>query len=270
MPDLARIPLAGIVSEGATAVVRRAGRFLLAELRGPHRVLSTSAYRGGQRDDIRFLVNHQTCEARGDSDRLERVRGLGTAGYHRFACGEAGVDPERTALMGTAANMACLAHRRAAYADLLAEAFVTAGVGGNAARAGDPARWVETDSGWSECEPEAGTINTLLLLNCEVTAAAQARAVVTMTEAKSAALAELAVPSLYSPTIATGTGTDQFCLAAPLDTGSRPKEATGPHAKLGELIGKAVKGAVAEALRWQNGLERTARLTGEGQGVKVS
>ena len=58
-----------------------------------------------------------------------------------------------------------------------------------------------------------------------------------MTEAKSAALADLAVPSRYSPTIATGTGTDQFCLAAPLEPGRRARESTSPHVKLGEIIG---------------------------------
>ena len=76
-----------------------------------------------------------------------------------------------------------------------------------------------------------------------------------MTEAKSAALAELAAPSRQSPTIATGTGTDQFCVAAPLDPRRTPRAATGPHAKLGELIGRAVLDGVKEALRWQNGLE---------------
>ena len=38
-----------------------------------------------------------------------------------------------------------------------------------------------------------------------------------MTEAKSAALQRLAVPSCYSADLATGTGTDQYCVAAPLE-----------------------------------------------------
>ena len=42
----------------------------------------------------------------------------------------------------------------------------------------------------------AGTINTMLLLNRPMTAAALARAIVTMTEGKSAALQRLAVPEL--------------------------------------------------------------------------
>ncbi|MDE2758160.1 MAG: adenosylcobinamide amidohydrolase, partial [Acidobacteriota bacterium] len=54
---------------------------------------------------------------------------------------------------------------------------------------------------------------------------------------------------------ATGTGTDQFCLAAPLDPGRKARDSTSPHVKLGEIIGVAVKDATKEALRWQSGLE---------------
>ncbi len=247
---------------------RRAGRFLLVELLTPHRVVSTSAVGGGQREDVSFLVNHQSCEAAGDAVRYEHIARLGPAAYHAAACAEIGVPPDRTALMGTAANMACAAHGSADFDELRVDAFATAGVAGNAARAGDPARWTEGGDGrWRRVEddvadtpaagtaPRDGTINIILLLDCPVTPAAQTRAAVTLTEAKSAALAELAAPSRYSPTIATGTGTDQFCLAAPLDPGRTPRTATGPHAKLGELIGRAVMQAVKEALRWQNGLE---------------
>ena len=38
-----------------------------------------------------------------------------------------------------------------------------------------------------------------------------------MTEAKTAALQRLAAPSCYSTDLATGTGTDQYCVAAPLE-----------------------------------------------------
>ncbi|MCY4262420.1 MAG: adenosylcobinamide amidohydrolase, partial [Candidatus Dadabacteria bacterium] len=136
-----------------------------------------------------------------------------------------------------------------------ADAIITAGVSGNAARAGDPASWHEASEGWKQVSPHAGTINIMLLLNCSVTPSALARAVITMTEAKSSILAELAVPSLYSATIATGTGTDQFCVAAPLASKTRPREYTGPHSKLGECIGTSVREALRESLRWQNGLE---------------
>ena len=233
----------------------RAGRYLVAELLAPHRVLSNSAHVGGQREDLRYLVNHQSCEATDDRERHELIAAAGQVAYHHRVCAELGLSPDETAVLGTAANMVYAAHRTATFDGLRVDAFTTAGVAGNAARAGDPAAWTETDDGWRRASPPPGTINTILLIDCPVTPAAQARAVVTMTEAKSAALADLAVPSRYSPTIATGTGTDQFCLAAPLDPKRRPKESTSPHVKLGEIIGVAVKESVAEALRWQNGLE---------------
>ncbi len=248
-------------------VARRSGRFLLVELLAPHRVLSTSAECGGERDDVAFLANHQSCEATGDAARHKRISELGQAEYHREVCAELGVPPERTSLLSTAANMAYAVHRPAVFEDLRVDMFVTAGIAGNATRAGDPAHWLETPDGrWQRvaaagdpvetaAAPPEGTINTILLLSCPLTPAAQARAVVTLTEAKSAALAELAAPSRQSSAIATGTGTDQFCLAAPLDTRRTPRTATGPHAKLGELIGRAVLDGVKEALRWQNGLE---------------
>ncbi len=259
---------ADVLQRSDLSVARRHGRFLLVELLAPHRVVSTSAVGGGQREDLSFLVNHQSCEAAGDVVRYEHIAELGTAAYHSAACAEIDVPPDRTALMGTAANMAYAARGSAGFDDLRVDAFATAGVAGNAARSGDPARWMEgADGRWRRVEddgatdpdtgaaPRDGTINIILLLDCPVTPAAQARAAVTLTEAKSAALAELAAPSRYSPTIATGTGTDQFCLAAPLDPHRTPRTATGPHAKLGELIGRAVIDAVKEALRWQNGLE---------------
>jgi len=62
------------------------------------------------------------------------------------------------------------------------------------------------------------------------------------------------VPSRQSPDLATGTGTDQYCLAAPLD-GAATFTSTSSHMKLGELIGRAARDATMEALRWQNGLE---------------
>lgn len=233
----------------------RSGRFVLVSLLRPHLVISTSAHRGGEREDLLFLVNHQSCEASADTTRLAHIDAMGPVSYHREVCRELRVNPDRTALMGTAANMAYASHRQAAFGDLRADAIVTAGVSGNSARAGDPAQWTETDEGWERVAPYAGTINIILLLNLPVTPSALARAVVTMTEAKSAALAELAVPSRYSATIATGTGTDQFCVAAPVDAKCKPRDATGPHTKLGEIIGVSVRDAVKEALRWQNGLE---------------
>jgi hypothetical protein len=100
----------------------------------------------------------------------------------------------------------------------------------------------------------AGTINTMLFVSHPLTPAALARVVITMTEGKSAALQKLAVPSKRHVDLATGTGTDQYCVAAPL-AGPMTLTTASPHMKLGELVGAAACAATLEALRWQNGLE---------------
>jgi adenosylcobinamide amidohydrolase len=232
----------------------RNGRFLVMELLTPHRTLSTSSRNGGQSETLRFLVNHQSCEGTDHKERHTHISELGPEAYHDAACLEINLDPNAVAMMGTAANMNYAAVVQHSDAPLMVTAVVTAGVHGNAACAGDPAAWKETEKGWQKIAEPGGTINTMLLLNHSVTAGALARSVVTMTEAKSAALQRLAVRSLYSREFATGTGTDQYCVAAPL-TNKPPLTSTSPHAKLGELIGTAVRDATMEALRWQNGLE---------------
>jgi len=236
------------------ASLRRRGRFLVADLLEPHRVLSTSSRNGGQVDHVRHLVNHQSCEGAGHEARYRAVTEGGQEAYHDTVCAEVGVPASATATMGTAANMNYAVLVTESDAAVEVTAAVTGGVQTNAACAGDPAGWREGAGGMEKVAQVAGTINTILLINTPVTLSALARCVVTLTEAKTAALQRLAVPSCYSADLATGTGTDQYCLAAPLQ-GAPPLTSASPHFKLGEIIGVAVRKATMEALRWQNGLE---------------
>lgn len=235
-------------------VLRRQGRFLVAELAVPHQVLSTSAVNGGQTSHVRFLLNHQSCEGAGHLGLHQRITEIGYAAYHAEICIEASLPPDATVVMGTAANMNYAAISAATDEDVEVVAIVTAGVEGNATCAGDPAHWRETDSGMQRIPAHAGTINIMVLVTPPLTAGALARSAVTMTEGKSAALQRLVVPSRQSQDLATGTGTDQFCIAAPAGTDGA-RSSTSPHIKLGELIGHTVRQATQEALRWQNGLE---------------
>ena len=235
-------------------LLRRRGRCLVAELREPHRVLSTSVANGGQADHVRFLLNHQSCEGAGHQEVLRVIGEIGHPAYHARVCDEAAVPPAETAMMGTAANMHYAACVTEADEGVEVTAVVTAGVEGNATCAGDPANWRETDAGMEKVPAYAGTINTILLVNRPLSAPALARAVVTTTEGKSAALQRLAVPSRQSADLATGTGTDQFCVAAP-SRSEGTRTSVSPHVKLGEMIGLATRRATQEALRWQNGLE---------------
>lgn len=243
-----------LLEQTETFAVRQRGRFLVAELRTPHLALTTCDINGGLRRELRWLVNHQSCEGHGHADHLHQMLAAGPRPYHDKLCAELELDPARTAVMGTAANMeyASLATERDAA--LAVTAVVTAGVHGNAGRAGDPGKWDVTTANCRQVPPIAGTINTMVLFSCGLTEPALVRAVATMTEAKSAALADLSVGSRQSAGLATGTGTDQFCLAAPL-TAEPPRSWTGKHTRLGELLGRAVLRATKESLRWQNGLE---------------
>lgn len=243
-----------VLREASHCRLRRHGRFLVAELLRPHFVLSTSIKNGGQRDDIRYLVNHQSCEGKDHKERQTVIAEMGLEQYHDSVCHEIGIELDAVALMGTAANMNYASVVEKTAGDIAVTAIVTAGVQGNAACAGDPTTWRETENGWQKTAPFAGTINTMLLLNQPLSSGAMASAVATMTEAKTAALQRLAIRSLYSPDCATGTTTDQYCIASP-QSGAFALKSTSTGVQLGELIGLAVRDATLEALRWQNGLE---------------
>lgn len=246
-----------VLHEDGNLRIRRDGRFLVASLRRPHRVLSTSMVGGGLREDCTHVVNHQSCEPSGDDAAMRLWKALGPEGSHREACGEAGTDPATTALCGTAANMRCASLSRRSFEELEVTVVSTAGVEGNATRAGDPARWHEVETGSRMVEPAelSGTIVVLGFLSVPCTAGCLTKASSMLVEAKTAALWDLRVPSRQSDRPATGTGTDQFALASPLaGEGEWERRFSGSHNKLGQILSEAVHESVSQALTLQNGL----------------
>ena len=79
------------------------------------------------------------------------------------------------------------------------------------------------------------------------------RAIISATEAKTAALQDLDIRSSYTPRIhqATGTGTDNIIV---VEGEGIQVDNSGGHSKMGELIARAVYGAVQEAVYRQNGI----------------
>ena len=63
-------------------VVRRSGRFLVADLLTPHDVLSTSVRHGGQFQGARYLLNHQSCEGTAHHERHRVMTEAGLERYH--------------------------------------------------------------------------------------------------------------------------------------------------------------------------------------------
>ena len=88
-------PSGDLLVDARAFAAHRFGRFLVAELRVPHRVLTTSACGGGQREDVRFLANHQSCEATDDRERHHRIASLGPVAYHAGAVARSASIPTR-------------------------------------------------------------------------------------------------------------------------------------------------------------------------------
>lgn len=148
-----------------------------------------------------------------------------------------------TSFLFTGADMANLSVQTADFKDIKIYALVTAGVEGNALRLSqDEGRYYEP-----------GTINIIILSNYQLLPRAMSRAIIDVTEAKTAALQDLDIRSTEQPVPwqATGTGTDNIIVV-----GGQGKtlEYAGGHSKLGELIGKAVYMGVQEAIAKQNGI----------------
>ncbi len=158
------------------------------------------------------------------------------------------IAPEEIAMLATAADMDNRAVVVKEFKPFVVVALVTAGAKTNALRTGvDEGNYIEG------MEPQ-GTVNIILLTNAQLTDGAMARAIITATEAKTAAFQDLNVPSSYTKGAqATGTGTDNIIVVT--ETNGPRVSYTGGHSKIGELIGKAVYEAVVDALKKQNGFE---------------
>jgi adenosylcobinamide amidohydrolase len=246
--------------------VHREEKIIYVKFLAPHRVLSTCrSSAGGLRDDLEYLYNHQACEPIGHHLNTHEAAVHAPDEYRRLISERHGLPAIRCATLGTAANMNNVAIVHASFRELEVVAICTGGVETNAGRAGDPASYYQVDGRFEMLDREApevspGTINTMVLINRELEPGVMVSAVITATEAKTAALQELGVPSRYSDGLATGTGTDQIAVAARLGTGT-PLFDAGKHSKLGELIGRTVHDAVRQALAAQNGLTPLRRCS---------
>lgn len=230
-------------------------RTLLIDFLRPQSILSSS---DGYLERIETVGNtyspaptwpiyHQLGFERSKAD-IFRVLNLAPPG----APGETRPRQGRTAsLMVTGADLNNLALKSATYEGLTVTALVTAGVSGNALRAGrDEGAWHEQPEG--QATPP-GTINIIVLANQQLSAAAMTQALITITEAKAVTLGDMDIRSSQTPLTnpASGTGTDGIIVVS--GEGSRLTYAGG-HTKLGQLMAEAVSQALREALLKQNGL----------------
>ncbi len=208
---------------------------LIIDFKEPLTVVSTLE---GQRSEIETVGNHFSPPPCWGLSHKSGLKGERDRVY-----GVIGKSIKTSTFLFTGADMDNLAVVKEQFKEMAVYALVTAGVTSNAMR-------MSQDNG---AFYEPGTINIIILPNMQLTARAMTRAIISATEAKTAALQDLDVRSRYTPLLnqATGTGTDNILVVQ--GTGKRIDNAGG-HSKMGELIAKAVYAGVKEAVFKQNGL----------------
>ena len=209
---------------------------LLVSFKEKRRLISTlNGY-----DEVHFVANSY------QPDELSQIIMKDYSAFEKdFPCA-LGIPNNDLSFLSTGANMNNVAVCEKSYRDRIVCCFATGGVG-NALRSGvDTAVWIEQDGFYTKT---LGTINIILLTNVTLTEGALAKAIITATEAKTAALQDMDARSSVSPkNQATGTGTDNMIVVSGVDPDKKVRT-TGGHTKMGELIGAATKVAVYETIK---------------------
>ena len=212
----------------------------------PRQVLSTSPLNGGYREDLTALFHYDETR---EETPICTMRAETYEEHAALIAEELGLNRHTVAGLTTAAHMRNAVCEEEVCGGVNVTAIVTAGVDRNGVRVGEPTQWDERETQ----QHVAGTVNVFLAIDAHLKESALVRAVITATEAKTAALQELLAPSLWTTGLATGTGTDGIAVIANPQSKIFLTDA-GTHSKLGEGIGKAVKRAVKKALFLQTGL----------------
>ncbi len=225
---------------------------MLVRFSGHHRVLGTNTgflrARAVMNHAAHHGIWHKAEEAVNDGRVCGGKRYL--EAVRKKAAGRLGISVAELAHMGTAADLDNGAIVTWKWPPFTVAALVTAGAETNALRIGrDEGAAMEPDSG------PAGTVNIIVLTDARLSDGAMAQAIITVTEAKTAAFEDLMIPSSFTKGVqATGTGTDSVIIVS---GNSGPKITyTGGHGRIGCLIGRVVHEAVIEALGRQNGFRQ--------------
>lgn len=228
--------------------VLREGNSIIVRLHGRRKTLSSSAPNGGLHIGLTSVFNH---DSKPESHKNCRMLAPTMAEHMALEAQGIGLDAAQCTGLITAADMDNAAIRQLSYDDFSVTAIVTGGIEENGGRVGDPASWHEKQG--VTLPLKLGTVNTILYISADLTDEALVRALITCTEAKCAAIQELAAASCYSSGLATGSGTDGTVIICDAESPVLLTSA-GKHYKLGELIGRTVIPALKEALYKQTGL----------------
>jgi len=216
-------------------------------------VSSTSPLNGGTTDALNSVFNFDETPESGGWCQMKAETYEGHLGV---IANELGLERDSTTGLSTTVSIENTVILQSEYHGKEIVVFCTAGVDVNAARAGDPAGY---DEATVTADVHKGTINLIVSCDVALPPGSLNRAIITLTEAKSAALQELVVGSCYSQELATGSGTDGIIVISN-PSSDLTLSNTGAHSKLGEILGRLTKRAVKKALYAQTGLDVLRQL----------
>jgi len=203
--------------------LERTHRHIHVQFDSPSWVISSAVLNGGliQADHI---LNLNIRDHIKDGCKKHKPPEITLAKY----CADCGWSGKTVGMM-TAASMDSFRMARVTEQKVDIIVLVTAGLS-NVRRAGDYAEHREIGASASA----TGTINIICLTSACLTQAAMIEAIITATEAKTAALQNLGIKSPVSDAPATGTGTDAIAIA----TGQGPLKIKycGKHVIFGEIL----------------------------------
>ncbi len=203
-----------------------------------HYALSTAIYGGGFRR-VRQVLNQKLTHFYGKESDFP---GGSVKAYLKGCAEERSADTEKCAVLLTAAKVYLFSHKIFREKDLIVEIITTGGVEKTACRASSDALYREADGHF---EP-VGTINMMVLIHGSLPEGIMARALITLTEGKTAALQDQGIADVNNGKSATGTGTDGITLVTEID-GTLYTDA-GPFSELGSFLAKAAYESVTECL----------------------
>lgn len=195
-----------------------------------NQVLSSAPWNGGFKENVGMIANHTvTPDFNCGPDQCNSYIIENVINPNRM--------PEKSVIMLTAVPQGNMVY---GYCDeyVPIACWVTAGVS-NALSVGDPARWRE--------KQEAGTVNTVLLIDAELAPSALVNVFMLVVEAKVKAFYDLSIKSRESEEVATGTGTDCIVVASK-KSGRDPFYFSGTHTVFGERIGKMILNTIKSAI----------------------
>ena len=150
--------------------------------------ISNSVLNGGIKNNLEFVFNHHLSQ-----ENINYLENHDLCDYLIRLCDDLNFNPKISSGLVTLAKMRNVSIVTKKYKKLEVVAITTAGVRVNAVCAGDDAGFYEENG-----EFKPGTINTILLINSKLNDNVLAEAFMVASEAKTAALNNLKIPSQYS------------------------------------------------------------------------